>query len=164
MFAESTPLHEPRRTWPGGGATLTFAPEDDVRGNVRPPARQRILIVEDDFFVVSQMEAALRDAGFDIAGVAASGEEAVALAAAEAPVLCVMDVRLAGERDGIDAAIDLFRQHGIRCIFATAYADREVRRRAQAADPLGWLQKPYRMDALVASVRDALAGLRDDEE
>ncbi len=41
-----------------------------------------------------------------------------------------MDIRLAGKRDGIDAAIELFRGLGIRCIFATARYDKEARERA----------------------------------
>ena len=60
------------------------------------------------------------------------------------PALCVMDIRLAGSRDGIEAAIEIFMAHGIRCIFATAHADPEARVRAEKAVPHGWLQKPLR--------------------
>jgi DNA-binding NarL/FixJ family response regulator len=53
----------------------------------------------------------------------------------------------------------LFRAHGIRCIFATAHSDNEVRSRAIAATPLGWLQKPYTMSSLVAMIRHAVNDL-----
>jgi DNA-binding response OmpR family regulator len=120
----------------------------------------RILIVEDDVLIASEMEAALSDDGFDIVGMATTGKEALQLAEAQSPALVVMDIRLAGERDGIDTALELFRLHGIRCIFASAHSDDGTRQRAAPAAPLGWLQKPYVMDSLTAMVRAALRELR----
>jgi DNA-binding NarL/FixJ family response regulator len=119
----------------------------------------RILIVEDDFLVAMQMESALTDAGFEVAGIASSSEDAIELASSEQPRLAVMDIRLAGERDGIDTALALFAQHQIRCIFATAHHDEHVRQRAEPAVPLGWLAKPYTMTSLVTMVRRALQEL-----
>src|SRR5947209_5606945 len=54
----------------------------------------RILIVEDDLLVANQMEAALSDAGFDVAGTATTREEALQLAQAKSPTLVIMDIRL----------------------------------------------------------------------
>src|ERR1700744_6212683 len=102
---------------------LFFAPAEMGGPGVLPKARERILIVEDDLLIASQMEAALDEARFDVIGLAASGEEALELAKNEAPVLAVVDIRLAGDRDGVDTALDLFRSHGIRCIFASAHTD-----------------------------------------
>lgn len=123
-----------------------------------------ILIVEDDLLIASQMETALTDAGFEIAGIASPGEEALHMARSQSPALAVMDIRLAGDRDGIDTALELFRSHGIRCIFASAYSDQEARRRAAPAAPLGWLQKPYSMVSLAAMVRAAVGELRSRRE
>jgi len=67
-----------------------------------------------------------------------------------------MDVRLAGEHDGIHAAVEIFRKYGTRCIFATAHCDQYLLERAKLAMPLGWLQKPYSMLSLVNAVRRAL--------
>ena len=117
----------------------------------------RILIVEDDLLVATQMEAALVDAGFEIVGIATTGREALRLAGSESPTLVVMDIRLADDRDGIDTALELFRLHGIRSIFASAHSDQEARQRARPASPLGWLQKPYTMASLTAIVRAALS-------
>jgi DNA-binding NarL/FixJ family response regulator len=121
----------------------------------------RILLVEDDFFVALQAEAALIEAGFRVIGTVSSAEEAIALAQSEAPTLAVMDIRLAGRRDGVDAALELFRTLGVRCIFASAHDDGEVRRRAQPAAPLGWLAKPYTMASLVDMVWCALRELKE---
>lgn len=127
---------------------------DDAAGSARDTSKPlSVLIVEDDFLVALAAEAALREAGFEVAGVAASADEAIAEAAAKQPSLVIMDVRLAGRRDGIDAAIELFREHDIRCVFATAHADTEAHLRARPAKPLGWLHKPYSMLELVGLMR-----------
>jgi DNA-binding NarL/FixJ family response regulator len=118
--------------------------------------RPRILLVEDDYLVGMEAEATLRDAGMDVLGIATSADEAVALAGEGLPDLVVMDIRLAGQRDGVDAAIEIFRRHGIRSFFASAHADPEVKARAADAQPLGWIAKPYRADALVDGIRAAL--------
>lgn len=120
-----------------------------------------ILVVEDEFLVAMTIENELTDAGFTIAGVASTADEAVALARETKPTLVVMDVRLAGKRDGVDAALRIFAETGTRCVFATANADAAVRERAAAAKPLFWLQKPYNGPALIAAVRDALKALAE---
>jgi two-component system, response regulator PdtaR len=138
---------------------LVFA-RDDSAGSAKqaePPAR--ILIVEDDFLVADEIDGALSDAGFDVVGIAASAHQAMELAQSQKPALAVMDVRLAGEGDGIHAAVEIFRKFGIRCIFATAQNDKDSLERAQPAMPLGWLQKPYSIVSLVNAVRRALREL-----
>ena len=119
----------------------------------------RILIVEDEYLVSVELEARLSEAGFEVVGVATTASEALRLAAAERPVLIVMDIRLAGRQDGIDAAVSIYNTTGIRCIFATAHSEPQMRARAKAAYPLGWLSKPYQVDALVAMIRAALREL-----
>jgi DNA-binding NarL/FixJ family response regulator len=158
VLALPEPGYEPSaapRHWP----QLVFAREDSAGSDKQLEPSARILIVEDDFLVANEIEIALSDAGFDIAGVAASADEAAELAASRNPALVVMDVRLAGERDGISAAVEIFRRLGIRCIFATAYYDQRLLERARPAMPLGWLQKPYSMVSLVKAVRRAVKEL-----
>jgi DNA-binding NarL/FixJ family response regulator len=120
-----------------------------------------ILIVEDDYLIAMQAEDALVEAGFTLTGVAASAEQAVAMAKSNPPALAIMDIRLAGKRDGVDAALELFNTQNIRCIFASAHADQGVVQRAQPAHPLAWLQKPYTVPSLIAAVRAALEELAD---
>jgi len=150
--------------------TGSFAPRSDLpRDSRTKPQRTdaidrdqaptRILVVEDDFLIAMQTETALIDAGFDVVGTAASAEEAISLAREERPSLVVMDIRLAGERDGIDAAGQLFRELSIRCIFATAHDDAKTRERAKPFAPLGWLPKPYTARSLVTLVTEAVSTL-----
>ena len=145
---------DPVQVW-SSRVTQTFATDEEISASA--PAAQRILIVEDDFLVASQLVAGLTNAGFDVIGVAMSTDEAIAMARSEHPALAIVDIRLAGHRDGVEVAIELFREHGIRSIFTTAYADPETRQRAQAAAPLAWLAKPYSPDRLGPLIRAALA-------
>jgi two-component system, response regulator PdtaR len=124
----------------------------------------RIVIVEDDYLVASEMEGALTEAGFEVAAVASSAEEILDLAATARPALAVMDIRLRGARDGIDAALELFAKHGIRCIFATAHQTPQTRARAEPAKPLAWVPKPYVMPALIDAVRRAVRDLREGKQ
>jgi DNA-binding NarL/FixJ family response regulator len=119
----------------------------------------RVLVVEDDFLIAMQTEVALSTAGFEVVGPATTAEEAVALAGETQPALAVMDIRLASQRDGIDAARQIYQEFAIRCIFATAHDDAHTRGRAEPYAPLGWLPKPYTMASLVAAVAEALARL-----
>jgi DNA-binding NarL/FixJ family response regulator len=116
-------------------------------------------VVEDDFLIALQAEIALAEAGFEVIGAATTAEEAIDLARKERPSLAVMDIRLASARDGIDAARELFKELDIRCIFATAHDDPEIRRRAEPYAPLGWLAKPYTTTSLVALVIEAASSL-----
>lgn len=134
---------------------------DNETGHARAPARdlraaRRILIVEDNYFVAHQCQSALLDAGYDVVDIVETAEQAVEMAVNRRPELVLMDIYLPGKRDGIDAAVEIFRQCGIRSIFATALADPAVKDRAQAARPLAWLAKPFNDRKLVATVQSAL--------
>ena len=149
---------ERTRALNAAGGPLVFAKDDDAAvGAASPP---RILIVKDDYLVALALQARLSTAGFEVVGVAMSADEAISLAKAEQPALAIVDVCLAGKRDGVEAAIELFREHGIRSIFATAHADPETRARAQPASPVAWLAKPYSANKLMPLIRAALSGER----
>lgn len=141
-----------------GRLDIAFA-SDGATGAPKAANKVSILIVEDDFLVSAAIEDALNQAGFEVAGIASSADEALELALSQSPNMAIMDIHLAGSRDGVDAAIELFNTHGIRSVFATAHHDAEVKDRARPAQPLGWVPKPYTMTSLVAAVQQALSEL-----
>jgi two-component system, response regulator PdtaR len=153
------PLHGPRSLLPDWRPML-FSAGDDTGSQKQPARPDRVLVIEDDLLIASQIESALTEAGFEIVGVVTSGEEALEVAGTRPLDLAVVDIRLAGDRDGVDTALELFRAHGIRCIFASAHSDSEAHRRADPAAPLGWLEKPYAMGSLTMLVRRAANELR----
>lgn len=102
-----------------------------------------VLVVEDEWLVSMEIEAALEEGGYACVGVAATGREALALAASSRPQLVLMDIRLQGDDDGIKVANELRHRFGLRCLFISAHADPATRERAASANPLGWLPKPF---------------------
>jgi CheY-like chemotaxis protein len=117
--------------------------------------------VEDEYFVALDIEDALSSVGFSIVGIATTAEDAIRLAQAEMPDMVLMDIRLAGARDGIDAAAEIRNSLGIPSLFATAHSDAGTRARGnKAASPLGWLTKPYSGNEVALAVTEAIAKAR----
>ena len=102
----------------------------------------RVMVVEDEFFISLRIKELLEALGHVVVAVAVSADEAVNIAEKERPEVVLMDIRLIGSRDGIDAAEEIRRRFGIGSIFVTANTDPQTRQRAQAAQPLGFLEKP----------------------
>jgi DNA-binding NarL/FixJ family response regulator len=125
------------------------------RGNGSPDHRTnalRLMIVEDDAFVALDAKEILETAGYEVVGLAKSANEAVDKAGQLRPDMILMDIRLLGARDGVDAAIEIHDRFGVRSIFASAHSDAETRDRAEAACPLGFLSKPVTRRALLEAI------------
>jgi C4-dicarboxylate-specific signal transduction histidine kinase len=105
--------------------------------------RARVMVVEDDRIVARDISEQLGRIGHSVIGVTARGEAAVDLAISNRPDLVLMDIRLEGDIDGIDAAQQIRAKCRIPVVFLTAYADDETVRRASQADPSGYLLKPF---------------------
>jgi two-component system, response regulator PdtaR len=121
-------------------------PRSLAQGDDRPeadfPLGRRVLITEDNWLVAAEWRAALEDAGYEVVGMAASADEALELCREESPDLILMDIRLLGDRDGIEAAQEARRLYEIPSVFVSAHDDSDVRQRAAEARPLGWITKP----------------------
>jgi DNA-binding NarL/FixJ family response regulator len=144
----------------GGGGYGSPIERSGAEDRKAAASRPCILLVEDDFLVSMEIETGLEEAGYEVAGIAATAEEAVAIAAERRPALVIMDIRLAGDRDGVDAALEIYRTLGIRSIFASAHGDAQIRARAAPAQPLGWVAKPYRVETLLRAIEEALGTMR----
>ena len=131
-------------------------------GTETPPATGTseslsVLIVEDNWLVSLELEAALIDAGHRVTAIAVSADEAVDACETLRPDLILMDIRLLGERDGIDAAIEARRRFDIPALFLSAHDDPHFRDRAADARPLGWLSKPITPDRVIVCLETLFA-------
>jgi two-component system, response regulator PdtaR len=102
----------------------------------------RVLIVEDEFFISLHTKQLLEELGHVVVGIAISADQAIHFAEQERPDVVLMDIRLNGSRDGIEAADEIRKRLGISSIFVTANTDPQTRQRALASQPLGFLEKP----------------------
>lgn len=116
-----------------------------------------VLIVEDNWLVSLELEAALLDAGYRVSAIAVSAEEALGACETLKPDLILMDIRLLGDRDGVDAAIEARRRFDIPTVFLSAHDDPHIRERAAEARPLAWLSKPMTPDHVIACLKSLLA-------
>jgi CheY-like chemotaxis protein len=126
---------------------------------VAPPDRSKpvsILIVEDEALIASYIEEVLGGSGFRVAGIAASGPEALSLAAENHPSLALVDIRLTGPIDGIELACLLRQRFGLPAIFLSGLADADTTARAQSARPLGFLPKPFLPSQVFNAIQRAL--------
>ena len=119
------------------------------------PARQHILVVEDEAIIARDIALQLQDLGYAVLGPVSTGEQAIAMAAQSHPCLVLMDIHLAGAMDGITAAQAIRTDHQIPTIFLSAFNGDENLARAELAQPAGYLAKPfseYELERLLAEV------------
>lgn len=116
----------------------------------------RILVVEDQRLVAADLEDTLKRLGYQVAGSVASAEAAVAKALEVLPDLALMDIRLSGDVDGIQAATEIRARLDIPVIYLTAYADEDTVSRAMRTSPFGYLIKPFNERELRAAIEIAI--------
>jgi len=116
----------------------------------------RIVVVEDEAFVAHPIEERLAALGYRVVGRSDTGEGALELACAERPDLFLMEIRLRGEMDGVEAALQIRRRYGIPVIFLTADSDDQTLERAKTAEPYGLILKPCDDRELRSAIEIAL--------
>ncbi len=103
---------------------------------------KRILIVEDEVIAAVSTRMSLTDLGHEVVGIVVTGEEAIEAAGRTMPDLVLMDIVLAGEIDGIEAAERIIEKFNIPIVFVTAHTDKSTARRIRDMNPAGFLEKP----------------------
>ncbi|MDC3952280.1 ATP-binding protein [Polyangium jinanense] len=119
-------------------------------------AKRKIFIVEDQRIVAADLENTLRSLGYEVSGTAASGERAIETVLARRPDLVLMDIRLEGSMDGVEAAERIRAELDIPIVYLTAYADEETIVRAKTTSPFGYLVKPFNERELRGAIEIAL--------
>lgn len=103
----------------------------------------RILIVEDESLVARDIENMARSLGYEVSGIATTGDQAVEQASRSRPDIILMDVIIKGSLDGIAAAEKIWESHHIPVIYVTAYADELTVKRATTTEHFGYILKPF---------------------
>ncbi len=115
-----------------------------------------ILIVEDESIVALDLQSRLQRLGYLAPAFVATGPDAIAKTVEIQPDLILMDIKLRGEMDGIEAARQIREQFDIPVIYLTAFADETTLQRAKITGPYGYLLKPFEERELLATIRMAL--------
>ena len=126
-------------------------------------SKVKILVVEDEIIIADNICMILEDLGYEVAEPAINYEEAVETIAEFQPDLAILDIQLAGKKDGIDLAWHIKENHHFPFIFLTSNADPATVERAKKVMPPAYLVKPFNQDDLFTSLEMALHNFAHQE-
>ncbi|MDO5981096.1 LytR/AlgR family response regulator transcription factor [Flavivirga spongiicola] len=117
---------------------------------------KKVLIVEDEFSIALDIKTSLKKIGYNIVGIASNYKEAMRYAEEEMPDAVIMDINISGEKNGVEAAKDIYDKYKIPIVFLTAYGDDNTFKEALKSRPFGFLLKPFNIKELSFSIQIAL--------
>ena len=116
------------------------------------------LVVDDEYLIAEGLRLQLEDLGLSVCGIAATAKAAVALAEAHRPDIVLMDMRLSGEEDGVDAALAIHEKVGSKVIFVTGSREPSTMELINQDHPASVLFKPIFGRQLQRALENALEG------
>jgi CheY-like chemotaxis protein len=116
----------------------------------------QVLIVEDEGIIALDLRRRLTRLGYAVVAIAGSGAEAMAQARAHRPDLVLMDIGLAGEMTGLEAAARIWETLKIPIVYVTAFADAQTFAQAKTPPPLLTVRKPFDAAQLQRTLTQAL--------
>jgi len=117
----------------------------------------QILIVEDEKLVADDLRETLELLGYTVPYSTTTAEDAIAKLDTLPIDLVLMDIRLAGSMDGIEASGIIQSQYRTPVIYLTANADQATLERVKASQPFGYILKPFREKTLATTIEIAIA-------
>jgi len=117
----------------------------------------RVLVVEDEYILAINLQESLESLGYIVLDIADSAELAIEKATQLRPNLILMDIRLRGEIDGIQAAEQIWLHLQIPVIYVTGHSDKNTVERATLTSPFGYILKPIKEQELYVAIQTALS-------
>jgi len=118
--------------------------------------RPKIMVVEDTYLVARDIQDTLTSLGYIVTAIVETGKESIEKAQSTQPDLVLMDIKLKGNMDGIEAASRIHDIMDIPIIYLTALADDYTLLRAKRTEPSGYIIKPFNKADLHSSIEMAL--------
>lgn len=121
--------------------------------------RKRVLIVEDEGITAIDEAQIMHNLGYQVTGIALSGEDAVQQAGRDRPDVILMDIGLAGDMDGREATLEIQRLYQIPVVYVTVFGSKEASKSLKTAPPegIGYVVKPYTVEELRSEI-ERIAG------
>ncbi len=117
---------------------------------------KKILIVEDELITAENIKVCLGEAGYEVTGMYAAAEDAIDSIERARPDLVMMDIKLRGKMDGIEAAEIILERFDLPVIYLTSFANDEVIRRAASTESYGYIIKPFQEAELISNIEMAV--------
>jgi two-component system response regulator LytT len=115
----------------------------------------KILIVEDELIIAEDIRMELENLGYEVIGITTNYDEALDMFNLHHPDVLLIDILIAGEKDGIDLARTIRKQEDVPLIFLTSHADKRTVERAKQVKPDAYLVKPFERADLFAAIEIA---------
>ncbi len=116
----------------------------------------RALIIEDEALIAEELSERLSSLGFYIIGSVDTADEGIAIATIERPELVLMDIRLRGKKDGVQAAEEIRRRVDVSIVYVSAHSDEMTVNRAKTTDHDGFILKPFHRRELESTLDIAM--------
>ena len=129
-----------------------------------PYSSEKILVVEDEIIIADDIVRSLRSNNYNTLEPALSYRQAIESITNEKPAIALIDINLAGVKDGIDLATTINEQYHFPFIFLTSNSDSKTVERAKQTKPSAYLLKPFTKQDLYASLEIALHNFYNKEE
>ena len=116
----------------------------------------RALIIEDEILIAEELTDRLSRLGFSVIAAVDNADKGIAIATRERPDLVLMDIRLKGEKDGVQAAQEIRQQVDVPIVYLTAYSDQLTVDRAKGTEHDGYILKPFHRGDLLSTIDVAI--------
>jgi len=138
----------------GANRTKVEALVVEALADIESQTRASVLIIEDEPMIAMDLETIVRDLGHEVAGIAVTADEAVAMAKLTKPGLILADIQLADNSSGIDAVRDILNEIAVPVIFITAFPERLLT--GERPEPTFLITKPFQRPTVKAAIAQAL--------
>jgi two-component system, response regulator PdtaR len=118
--------------------------------------QRQVLVVDDEFLIVMGLIDQIEELGLTVCGSASTADESVEIARLHRPAVVLMDMRLDGTKDGVDAARAITSEVGSKIIFVTGSQDPNTVARIRSVDPCAILAKPVSSQMLSDAIFSAI--------
>jgi DNA-binding NarL/FixJ family response regulator len=117
----------------------------------------KVLIVEDEPVIATNISMYLNNNDFSVSGIAYDLDEALSQLQHNTPDAAILDIGMDNPDDGISLAEAINKHYKIPFIFVTSYADRETLEKAKEVEPSGYIVKPFNEKTLLATLEIAIS-------
>jgi len=118
--------------------------------------QSKILIVEDESIIALELEIRLQTKGYQNISKATTGEQAIIMVKVNIPDVVIMDIKLSGEMNGIEAAEEIYNKYKIPIIYLTGNSHLISNTQLQKTHPVEVISKPASDWQMISAIEKAL--------
>ena len=124
--------------------------------------KTKILLIEDNHNLSENVEEVLEMHGYELIAILTEAESAMQVIKESRPDLILVDIKLKGEKDGIELSEDIRKSTSIPIVFLTSSAGKDIINKVEHINPEGFITKPFTMEGLITSIELALSNSKNN--